>query len=62
MQKVGDVCDNCRPRWEAKQKEPKVLQVAANTTTKKGIKVPLCPYCDGDALSIINLGNQGDPA
>jgi hypothetical protein len=58
MQKIGDVCENCRERWEAKGKEPKVLQEAAHTTLKKKFKVPLCDYCDGGALGIINLGNH----
>ena len=58
MQKVGDVCENCRERWEARNKEPKVLQEAAGSTIMQKHKVPLCEYCDGDALSITNLGNN----
>lgn len=61
MQKVGDVCENCRAYWEKRDKEPKVLQEAARTTTKKKLKVPLCPYCDGDAVTITNFGNNEDP-
>lgn len=62
MQKVGDVCENCRERWERQKKEPKVLQAAANSTIKRGFKVPLCPYCDGDAVGMTNLSNHGDPS
>lgn len=51
-QKVGDVCDNCLPRWEKQKMEPKVLQKASGTTQNKNAVVPLCPYCDGDAIKI----------
>jgi Zn finger protein HypA/HybF involved in hydrogenase expression len=52
MQKVGDVCENCRSRWESKDREPKVLQKAKGTTEEKKAVVPICPYCDGDAVKI----------
>lgn len=57
-QKAGDVCANCQPRWEGKGKEPKVLVAATGKTESKGIVVPLCPYCDGDAIKIDKLGNH----
>ena len=58
-QKVGDVCSSCQARWESKGKEPKVLVAASGRTDKKGIVVPLCPYCDGGAIKIDKLGNHG---
>jgi hypothetical protein len=58
MQKIGDVCENCRQRWEKKGKEPKVLQAAGGTSLTQKMKVPLCPFCDGDAVTIVNLGNH----
>lgn len=51
MQKVGDVCENCRERWEARKKEPKVLQRIGSTANHKLI-VPACEYCDGPVLEI----------
>lgn len=53
MQKVGDVCGTCREFWEKRGKEPKVLQRAGATKNHNAI-VPLCPFCDGDALKIFN--------
>lgn len=58
MQKVGDVCEGCRERWEKKGEEPKVLQQAHDTTNRKRFVVPLCEYCDGDALAVV--GAQKD--
>lgn len=60
-QKPGDVCENCRVRWEKKQLEPKVLQRASGTTMNKKFLVPLCEYCDGPALSISQIGNHEPP-
>lgn len=57
MQKVGDVCEGCRTRWEDQKKEPKVLQKARGTTNKKSLVVPLCPFCDGDAVVISGAKN-----
>jgi len=54
MPKPGDVCESCRPRWEKKNKEPKVL-VASTGKTNKGEYVTLCPYCDGGAVDITKL-------
>lgn len=51
MQKVGDVCENCRPRWEKRKKEPKVLQ-RIGSTEHHGMIVPACEYCDGAAIEI----------
>lgn len=58
MQKVGDVCENCRERWEEKKQEPKVLQKLGSTLTKNQI-VPACEFCDGPALEISALDNRG---
>jgi len=49
MQKIGDVCDSCRERWETQGKEPKVL-VHVNRTIQKSLPVPVCTYCDGDEI------------
>lgn len=58
MQKVGDVCESCRPRWEKQEREPKVLQKACETTKNKRLVVSLCPYCDGDAVLISEAQND----
>lgn len=58
MQKIGDVCSNCEGRWEAKKKEPMVLQRLGGTTINKKMVVAACPYCDGAALEISAQGNH----
>lgn len=56
MQKPGDVCENCRDRWEEQSMEPKVLQRLGTTVNHKHI-VPACEYCDGDALRVYRSNN-----
>lgn len=57
MQKVGDVCENCRPRWEKQEKEPRVLQRLGKT--QGGHIVPACPFCDGEPIIEIAQRNMG---
>lgn len=59
MPKPGDVCESCREKWEDKGKEPKVL-VASSGANLKGEPIPLCPFCDGDAVKITKK-NRHDP-
>lgn len=59
MPKAGDVCENCRPRWEKQGLEPKTLERAKGTTEKKRYVVTLCPWCDGDAAAI-SKANQSE--
>lgn len=61
MQKVGDVCENCREKWERKKMEPKVLQRATGLTINHKLQVPLCDHCDGPALTISALDNHDEP-
>lgn len=60
MQKVGDVCETCRERWEKKGKEPKVLKRLSGVSQNHKTIVPVCEYCDGDALKVTALDNH-DP-
>jgi hypothetical protein len=60
MQKVGDVCEGCRERWEEKEQEPKVLQKLPNATMNHKVIVPACEYCDGDVLVIAAMGNHDE--
>lgn len=60
-QKVGDVCEECKDRWEGREQEPKVLVKADGVTQNRKMIVPLCPYCDGGAVEITALGNHEDP-
>lgn len=67
MQKPGDVCENCKERWERKKVEPKVLVKAPNSTQNKKLVVAICPWCDGGdehgnggILGIMALGNHDD--
>lgn len=57
-QKIGDVCEECKPRWERKKIEPQVLVAASGKTEVKGEVVPLCPWCDGNAVKVSELGNH----
>jgi hypothetical protein len=57
VQKVGDVCEVCRPFWEHREQEPKVLQKLGETIEKK-IVVVGCEFCDGDALKVAALDNR----
>lgn len=61
MQKIGDVCENCKAKWERKQLEPRVLQKASGVTINHKLQVPLCSHCDGPALEISELGNHDEP-
>ena len=56
MQKVGDICDNCRPKWEKKKVEPRVLQRLGET--ESGAVVPACTYCDGEFVFEIAQAND----
>ena len=58
MQKIGDVCDGCRERWELRKREPKVLQAGRDTTMQKATRLPLCEYCDGDAVRVAQLSDD----
>lgn len=60
MPKPGDVCEGCSERWEDKGKEPLVLIASSGKTLVKDLPVPLCPWCDGDAVKITALDNH-DP-
>lgn len=57
MQKPGDICEVCRPFWEAREQKPKILQKLGVTIEHKHI-VPACPFCDGDALKVAVLDNR----
>lgn len=50
-QRPGDICENCRQRWENRKIEPKILQHVGKTMQKK-MFVAVCEYCDGGTLGI----------
>lgn len=57
MQKVGDICSNCVEFWKNRKKTGKVL-VRGGTTMNHKTVVPLCPFCDGDAVRIHEAREQ----
>lgn len=47
--KAGDICEDCFPRWEERKLPPKRL-IELPTTTELGLKIVVCPFCDGDPI------------
>lgn len=60
QQKSGDACEGCKERWIKKQQPAKILQRASGVTMNHKMIVPLCPFCDGDAVAITAMGNHDD--
>jgi hypothetical protein len=50
MQKIGEVCINCKKHWEEQHKPVRVLRRAPGTTMNKKMLVPVCDWCDGDLM------------
>jgi hypothetical protein len=59
MPKAGDVCENCRSRWEKQDMEPKVLQALGDG--ENGTTATACPWCDGTMVKIHALGHHEPP-
>lgn len=59
MPKAGDVCENCRKRWEKQGLEPKVLKALDNG--ENGTTATACPWCDGTMTEIHALGHHEPP-
>jgi hypothetical protein len=59
MPKAGDVCENCRKRWEKQGMEPKVL--VDLDPGENGTKATACPYCDGSMITIHSMGHHEPP-
>lgn len=48
--KAGDICENCRERWEDKKLPPKQLIALPSVTQIYHSEVAVCSFCDGDPL------------
>jgi hypothetical protein len=55
--KAGDICETCLPRWKHRKVPGKKL-VELPTPTELGLKVVVCPYCDGSV--IVAFANKPD--
>jgi hypothetical protein len=47
FQHAGDVCENCKERWESAKKPPLKLVALPSYTMRYHSPVATCPYCDG---------------
>lgn len=54
---AGDICESCRPRWEKKKRPGKRL-IELPALTDFGLKILVCPFCDGDP--IVKFANKPD--
>lgn len=52
FQKAGDICDNCKRRWEKAKKPPIALIGLPTYTMRYHSPVAICPYCDGPIRDI----------
>ena len=52
FQEAGDVCENCRERWEERNKPTIKLVPLPSFTMRYHSPVAICPYCDGPILQI----------
>lgn len=58
MQKMGEVCENCRETHEKWEKEPQILRRLGGTTMNNKMIVPYCAYCDGDEIGDNDPGKE----
>lgn len=58
MQDIGELCDSCKEHWTKAKKPLKKLERAAGLSLIHKLIVPLCPYCDGDAVLITQMGHH----
>lgn len=52
FQKAGDICENCRDRWEEKGKPLIKLVALPSFTMRYYAPVAACPFCDGPIREI----------
>ena len=52
FQKAGDVCENCKERWESAGKSPITLVPLPSYTMRYHAPVAVCTYCDGPVQNI----------
>lgn len=52
FQKAGDTCENCRERWEEKNKPTIALVALPSFTMRYHSPVAICSYCDGPIRDI----------
>ncbi len=52
FQEAGDVCENCRERWETSNKPVITLVALPSFTMRYHSPVAVCPYCDGPIRDI----------
>ncbi len=52
FQKAGDVCENCKERWEMANKAPIKLVALPGFTMRYHSTVAICSYCDGPIRDI----------
>jgi hypothetical protein len=52
FQKAGDICENCKERWENTGKHPIALVALPTFTMRYHSPVAACPYCDGPIRDI----------
>ena len=61
MQQPGEICDGCRERRTQKDLPLITLRAADGFTMNHKFMVPLCSFCDGNALAITQLHNHDMP-
>lgn len=52
FQRAGDICENCKERWENATKSPIALVALPSYTMRYHSPVAICSYCDGPVLAI----------
>lgn len=52
FQEAGDVCENCRERWEDRNKPVIHMVALPSFTMRYHSAVAVCPYCDGPIQQI----------
>jgi len=57
FQKAGEVCENCRERWENAKLPTKKLFALPSYTMRYHSSVAICPYCDGGEITKLAVAN-----
>ncbi len=52
FQKAGDICENCKERWETANKPLIKLIALPSFTMRYHAPVAVCSYCDGPIADI----------
>jgi hypothetical protein len=58
--KAGEVCPNCKGRWERRDMWPMKLVALPLRTIRYRHVISFCPFCDGDVMPNYKVTNDSD--